>query len=89
MTVNSSSIDNNKFMKAVFQYRTTPHQDCRRSSGQIVFSRTLRDHIPCMPYKYAALANWCISQEMRERMMAKSREVDGEKLARNANKLRA
>ena len=55
----------------------------------MVFSRTLRDHIPCLPYKYAASADWCIMQEPRERMMAKSREVDGEKLARNTKQLRA
>jgi hypothetical protein len=30
-----------------------------------------------------------VSQELRERMMAKSREVDGEKLARDTRNLRA
>ena len=45
--------------------------------------RVMLDHVPCLPYKYAAMADWCISQELRERMMAKSREVDGEKLARH------
>ena len=69
-------------MKAILQYCNTPHQDCRRSPA-------LRDHIPCLPYKYAASADWCISQELRERMMAKSRKVDGEKLARNIMQLRA
>ena len=39
----------------------------------------LRDHIPCLPYKYVATTYWCVSQELKERMMAKSREVDGEK----------
>ena len=70
-------------MKAVLQYRNTPHQDCRKSPSQMVFGRTLRDHIPCLPYKYTPSADWCITQELRERMMAKSREVDGKKLARN------
>ena len=68
-------------MKAFLQYCNTPHQDCRRSPAQMVFGRTLRDQITSMPHKYAATANWCISQELRERKMAKSREVDGEKLA--------
>ena len=27
----AGSIDNNKFMKSILQYRNTPHQDCRRS----------------------------------------------------------
>jgi hypothetical protein len=40
------SIDNDKFVKAILQYRNTPHKDCRRSPAQMVFGRTLRDHIP-------------------------------------------
>jgi hypothetical protein len=27
----AGSIDNDKFMKAIIQYRNTPHQDCKRS----------------------------------------------------------
>ena len=53
----------------------------------MVFGRTLRDHIPCLPYNYAVNADWCISQELKKRMMAKSREVDSEKLARNTRSL--
>jgi hypothetical protein len=49
---------------------------------QMVFERTLRDHIPCMPYKYATSAYWWVSQELKERMMAKSREVGKEYEAR-------
>ena len=79
------SIDNDKFMKAVLQYRKTPHQDCRRSPAQMVFGRPLSDHISCIPYA----ADWFISQKLRKRMMAKSREVDREKLARNTKNLRA
>ena len=83
----SGDTDNDKFMKAVLQYCNTPHQDCRKSPAQKVFGRNLRDHVPCLPYKYTASADWCITQELRERMLAKSREVDGENLARNTKKL--
>ena len=55
----------------------------------MVFGWTLRDHIPCLPYKYAANADWCVSHELKERMMAKSREVGGEKLARNTRSLQS
>ena len=55
----------------------------------MVFRRTLRDPIPCLPYKYAATYDWCISQELKERMMAKSREVDSEKVARNTKRLKS
>ena len=33
----AGSIDNDKFVKAILQYRNTPHQDCRRSPAQMVF----------------------------------------------------
>ena len=56
----AGSIDNDKFMKAILQNRNTPHQDCKRSPAQMVFGRTLRDHIPCLPYKYATNADWCV-----------------------------
>ena len=55
----------------------------------MVCGRMLRDHIPCLPYKYAANADWCVLQELKERMMAKSREVDCEKLARNTRSLQS
>ena len=29
----------------------------------------------CLPYKYTANADWCVFQELKERMMAKSRKV--------------
>jgi hypothetical protein len=83
----AGSINNDKFVNAILQYPNTSHQDCRRSPAQMVFGRTLRDHIPCLPYKYAANTDWCVSQELKEWMMTKSREVDGEKLARNTRHL--
>ena len=43
----AGSIDNDKFMKAtILQYRNMPHQDCKRSSAQMVFGRTLKITFP-------------------------------------------
>ena len=36
-TGHGGSIDTDKFMRAVLQYRNTPMQDCRRSPAQMVF----------------------------------------------------
>ena len=52
----AGSIDKCKFVKAILQFRNTSNQDCRRSPAQMVFARTLRDHIPCLYYKYAGNA---------------------------------
>jgi hypothetical protein len=49
----NGSIDNDKFLRAVLQYRNTPHQDCKKSPAQMVFGRHLRDFIPALPFKYA------------------------------------
>ena len=53
----NGSIHNDKFLRAVLQYRNTPHQDCRRSPAQMIFGRTLRDFVPGMPYKYSPSAD--------------------------------
>jgi hypothetical protein len=45
-TGHSGSLDADKIMRAVLQYRNTPMQDCRRSPGQMVFGRQMRDSSP-------------------------------------------
>ena len=80
-------LDTDKYLKAVLQDRNTPHQDCKKSPAQMVFGRSLRDFTPTMPYKYSPSADWCISQELRERLLSKSREQDGERLARSTRQL--
>jgi hypothetical protein len=43
----SGDIDTDKFLRAVLQYRNTPHQDCKKSPAQMVFGRALR--LVCLP----------------------------------------
>ena len=85
--IKSVNIDNNKFLIAIIQYHNTPHQDCWKSPAQMVFGRALRYYIPAMPYKYAPLADWCLSQELRERLLANFMEKDRDKLARHTKQL--
>jgi hypothetical protein len=51
-TGHGGSLDTDKIMKAVLQYRNTPMQDCRRSPAQMVFGRQMRDFIPSLTCKY-------------------------------------
>ena len=66
-------------LEAILEYRNTTYKGCRSSPAQMFFGRTVRDHIPCLPYTNTASTDWCISQELIERMMAKSREVGKER----------
>ena len=70
----------NKMMAAILQFRNTPLQDCRRSPAQMVFGRYMRDLLPAVKTKYEPMKDYFMSHELRERMLAKRREQDGERL---------
>ena len=76
------SLNTDKFMRAVMQYRNTPIPDLRLSPAQIVFGRQIRDFIPVLPYKYRPSQEWTLLREDRERALATRREHDGTRLAR-------
>ena len=73
------SLNTDRLMRAVMQFRNTPMQDCRRSPAQMVFGRAMRDFIPSLPHKYEPAKDWAVTQEYRERTMAMKREADREK----------
>jgi hypothetical protein len=72
-------LDTDRFMRAVLQYRNTPMQDSMRSPAQMVFGRHMRDFLPSLPHKYEATKDWSVTQEYRERTLAKKRERDDQK----------
>ena len=74
------TLDTNWFMRAIMQFRNTPMQDCKRSPAQIVFGRQLRDFLPTLLHKYEPAQDWTVTQEYRERTLARKRELDGIKL---------
>jgi hypothetical protein len=75
------SLNTDKLMRAVMQYRNTPIPALRMSPAQIVFGRQLRDFIPVLPYKYRPRQEWALLREDRERALASRREGDGTRLA--------
>ena len=75
------SIDTDRFMRAIMQFRNTPMQDCRRSPAQMVYGRQLRDFLPALHNKLEPMKDWSVTQEHRERTLAKKREDDGQRWA--------
>ena len=71
------TIKNDRFMRAIMQFRNTPMQDCRRSPSQMVFDRKLKDFLPTLFHKFEPAKDWIATQEYGERSLAKKRESDG------------
>ena len=67
----SGNLDNDKFARALLNYRNTPLRDIGRSPAQIVTGRQLRDHLPANPESYKPSKEWLVTREQRELALAK------------------
>ena len=70
-TDKSGSLDNDKFARAILNYRNTPLRDINRSPAQIVTGRQLRDHMPSNPASFRPSKEWLVTKEQRELALAK------------------
>ena len=60
----SGSLDNDKFARALMNYRNTPCKDLNLSPAQIIFGRKLRDHLPILPGNFRPQHEWILSQSL-------------------------
>ena len=65
------SLNNDKILTALLEYRNTPLPDTKLSPAQILFHRQLRDGIPTHREQYRLHKKWIIAADERERLFAK------------------
>ena len=75
-------VNNDKFLRAMLQYRNTPQPDTRLSPAQVVYGRYLRDFIPVANDKYEPKQEWALIRECREKALSRRLDRDGARLER-------
>ena len=77
------TLNNNRFALAILQYQNTPLRDLNQSPAEILFSRQLKDGLPCDPLVLEMNPNWIKSVEQQEAELfsryAKSGKIWAEK----------
>ena len=79
-TDGSGNLDNDKFARALLNYRNTPCRELKLSPAQIVFGRKIKDHLPLGSGQYKPRKEWILTQEQREIALSRRYERMEEKL---------
>ena len=69
------SLNNNKVLRALLEYRNTPLPDIKLSPAQILFHRQLKDGIPTHRNQYHLHKKWIIAANKREKIFAQKNKV--------------
>ena len=86
-TSGDGGLDNDKFLRALMQYRNTPDRDTGISPAQVIFGRNLRDFLPAPQSRYKPQPEWIMIAEDREKALAKRAVANMERLSRGTKEL--
>lgn len=65
------SLDNDRAVRAILQYRNTPIQEIGLSPAQMLLHRNLKDELPAQPAFYKPHPEWVTAASERERLLRK------------------
>ena len=80
-------LDNEKFTRAILQYRNTPLQSTGISPAMALFGRQIRDFLPVSRDHFKPSPQWINKMREREEKMTKARDVAGKKWAEHSRPL--
>ena len=63
-------LETDKFTRALLAYRNTPSKDLGESPAQILYGRTLRDHLPVLKEHLQQRKEWIMLKAEREKALA-------------------
>ena len=66
------NIETDSFVFALLQYKNTPCRFLGQSPSSILFARKLKDGTPAAPGSLALRQEWIMTQERREKALAKN-----------------
>lgn len=81
------SLDNDKVLTALLEYRNTPLPDIDLSPAQILFQRQLRDGVPTHRNQYRLHKQWILAADERERLYAKKNQAVIQRYNKNTRAL--